>query len=482
MKKVLLLMCMVLLGSLGCSFAQITGRLEFSAKDDYEDENIVPMEDKGLMVQSFAKDSKDGKRFFKMQFFSTAMKPISTDSLLVDKRMYIHSNIFDAGTLYTVLRERSGEFAILAFDAKTRKVKMTEGEYAKKGTMRNIQIVDGYAVFSSTVKKLERVGIIDMKTGDCKYADIHFEGVKDKNVFILETQVIDGIVYAFVRAEREVYLSRIDMQGKQLGATLLTKDIDQELVSASISKVGNKYFVTGTYATKKVGSQGIYFGELKDWSFSFLKFYNYLDLKHFADYMSERAQKKIERKKEKKAKEGKEYTRNYFMASHKIMSDGKDYFYLGEAYYPTYRMVMIGRTWVREFDGYAYTHAILVKFNPQGDVVWDNSFEMAPRTKPYYVKRFISTSLSDAGAKMLFADKKRIVMKLFNNQTGAVVKDRTEEVIETDNEDEKVKKGKYANSSHWYGDNFLVYGTHVVKNTQTGDRRKVVYVNKYTIK
>ena len=46
MKKVLLLMCMVLLGSLGCSFAQITGRLEFSAKDDYEDENIVPMEDK----------------------------------------------------------------------------------------------------------------------------------------------------------------------------------------------------------------------------------------------------------------------------------------------------------------------------------------------------------------------------------------------------------------------------------------------------
>uniref|UniRef100_A0AB33JRM5 Uncharacterized protein n=3 Tax=unclassified Prevotella TaxID=2638335 RepID=A0AB33JRM5_9BACT len=482
MKKLFLLIYVALLGSIGCSFAQVTGRLEFSAKDDYEGENIVPMEEKGLMVQSFAKDSKDGKRYFKMQFFSTSMQPVCTDSVLVDKRMYIHSNIFDDGVLYSVLRERSGEFAILAFDAKTHRVKMTEGEYAKKGSMRNIQIVNGHAVFSSTVKKLERVGIIDMKTGDCKYADIHFDGVKDKNVFILETQVIDGIVYAFVRAEREVYLSRIDMQGKQLGATLLTKDIEQELVSASISKVGSKYFVTGTYATKKVGSQGIYFGELADWKFSFLKFYNYLDLKHFTDYLSARAQKKIERKKEKKAKEGKEYTRNYFMASHKIMSDNKDYFYLGEAYYPTYRMVKVGTAWVQEFDGYAYTHAILVKFNPQGEVIWDNSVEMEPRTKPFYVKRFISASLSNAGAKMLFADKKRIVMKLFNNQSGEVIKERTEEVIETDNEDEKVKKGKYSDSSHWYGDNFLVYGTHVVKNTQTGDRRKVVYVNKYTIK
>lgn len=462
--------------------AQVTGRLEFSAKDDYEREHVQPMGSDGLMVQSFAKEDQNGKRYFRQQYFSTDMKALLTDSMLIDKRMGLHSSFYESGKLYTVLREKSGEFVILTFDPKTRRTSVTEGEYARKGSMRDIKIADGYAVFSSTMKKTERVGIIDMKSGECRFADIHFEGVKDKNVYIMETTVIDHVVYAFVDVEKEVYLARVDMQGHQLGSTLLTKDIDQELVSASISKVGNKFLVAGTYAVKKKGTQGIYLGELSDWKFRFIKFYNYLDLKHFTDYMSKRGQAKIERKKEKKAKEGKEYTRNYLMASHDILSDGRDYYYLGEAYYPTYTMMLIGNTWVRQFDGYAYTHAIIVKFNQCGEILWDNSLEMEPRVKPFYVKRFISTSFSGDNVKLLFADKKRLVMKLFGNATGEVSKERTEELIETDSEEEKVAKVKFSDSDYWYGDNFLVYGTQIVKSKQTGERRKVVYVNKYTVK
>ena len=33
-----------------------------SSRADYEDQVVLPVDDKGLVIQSFAKDSKEGKR------------------------------------------------------------------------------------------------------------------------------------------------------------------------------------------------------------------------------------------------------------------------------------------------------------------------------------------------------------------------------------------------------------------------------------
>ena len=198
--------------------------------------------------------------------------------------------------------------------------------------------------------------------------------------------------------------------------------------------------------------------------------------------MSDRKQAKIERRKEKAEKAGKEYSLKYLMASHRIMTDGKDYFYLGEAYYPVYRTTWIGNTMITTFAGYNYTHAVLAKFDVAGNLLWDECFPMEPRLMPMYVKHFVSASMKGNNVNLLFTDKNRLVSKLFRNADGNVIQDRTSEIIETDNEDEDVKKMRYSNSQYWYGDNFLVYGTQVVKNSKTGERRKVFAVTKYTIK
>lgn len=170
------------------------------------------------------------------------------------------------------------------------------------------------------------------------------------------------------------------------------------------------------------------------------------------------------------------------MASHRIMTDGKDYFYLGEAYYPVYRTTMVGNMVMSTFAGYDYTHAVLAKFNAAGNLLWDECFPMDPRTLPMYVKRFVSASMKGNNVNLLFADKNRLVSKLFRNADGKVIQDRTSEMIETGNDEEDVKKMRYSNSQYWYGDNFLVYGTQVVKNSKTGERRKVFAITKYTIK
>ena len=465
------------------AMAQVTARIEYPHRGDYEDQVVAPLGERGLIVYSFAKKADKGKRYFKTEYLSTDLKPLFTDSTLIDDDLYFYSCTFNNDVNYTVLRARSGAFSVYAFNTKNHKTKVTDSEYTRKASMRDLVIHDGKLVFSSTQKRLERIGIVDLNTGESRFADIHIPGVRDRKVFILQNTILDNIIYAVVKGERELYLARVDFNGTQLGITNLTTDIDQDLLSASLSKANNKYFMTGTYTkSKKGGAQGIYFAQLENWQIKKQRFVNFLDLKNFTDYMSNRRKARIERKKEKAEKAGKEYSLKYNIASHGIMTDGKDYFYLGEAYYPVYRTTMVGNMVMSTFAGYDYTHAVLAKFNAAGNLLWDECFPMDPRTLPMYVKRFVSASMKGNNVNLLFADKNRLVSKLFRNADGKVIQDRTSEMIETGNDEEDVKKMRYSNSQYWYGDNFLVYGTQVVKNSKTGERRKVFAITKYTIK
>ena len=56
-----LLLCVIALCSQVMSMtAQVTGRIEYPHRADYEDQVVLPVDDKGLVIQSFAKDSKEG--------------------------------------------------------------------------------------------------------------------------------------------------------------------------------------------------------------------------------------------------------------------------------------------------------------------------------------------------------------------------------------------------------------------------------------
>ena len=466
--------------------AQVTGRIEYPYSENYYGYYVSAMENKGLLVEKFANKADDGKRIFKIEFFSTDMKKVMEDSSFVDKKADLYDNFYNDGINYTILSQKDGGFSIHAFDVLTKKTTVTDGEFTRKTAMRDYVISNGLMAFSSTLKKIERIGIIDLKTGKNSFTDVHIDGVKDKNVYILENAVIGNVVYSLVKAGRDIYLARIDTNGKLLGYNNLTKDYTQNIICASISKAGDKYFLTGTYSVKGDSPQGVYFAELDNWQFKFVNFHNFLDLKNFTEYMSDKGKAKIERRKAKAEKKGEEYTLNYNMTSHNILSDGKNYFYLGEAYYPVYHTVMMGTGMncmtSTVFDGYEYTHAVLVKFNDKGEILWDECFPMHPRKKPFFVKRFISAGFKDNNVNLIFADGKRLVSKLFLNSTGGVLQERKADVQDTDDEAEEVKRVRDSNTEYWYGNNFLVYGNQVVKNNTTGERRKVVYINKYTIK
>ena len=54
--------------------------------------------------------------------------------------------------------------------------------------------------------------------------------------------------------------------------------------------------------------------------------------------------------------------------------------------------------------------------------------------------------------------------------------------MDTTDDGESIKRARYTHSMHWYDENFIVHGNQTVKNDKTNERRRVIYISKYSIK
>jgi hypothetical protein len=223
------------------------------------------------------------------------------------------------------------------------------------------------------------------------------------------------------------------------------------------------------------------------------KFFNFLDLDNFTSYLPERKQNRIERKKQRKKNRGKELTINYLIVGHELIQKDDTYLFLGEACYPTYsqrtRYVTTtanGQTTTRRitesvFDGFQYTHAILCKFNQNGELLWDNVFEMNSMYKPKRLKRFIAISETPENTvKLSFTNYDKMEVKAFDFN-GKVLIDRVSEPIALNFDEDKAKRTK-SSIDFWYDDYFIAYGEQKIKNKsddkETKGKRRVYFINK----
>jgi hypothetical protein len=188
---------------------------------------------------------------------------------------------------------------------------------------------------------------------------------------------------------------------------------------------------------------------------------------------------------------GKEYSINYNIAAHDIIPIPGGYLLVGEAYYPSYTsiphttttmingMMMTQTYYTTVFNGYCYTHAFVTAFSNDGKQLWDQCFEMRPSEMPYYPKRFIRISeQTDKNIALVYTSGKYMVSKIISFD-GTVEKDVKWDLISTGNNDEQTS-WTVSNAEYWYANNFLVYGSQVVKNSADKSKRSVFYVNKVT--
>lgn len=367
------------------------------------------------------------------------------------------------------------------------------GELGKGMDIMEVYVIPPTMFISFKIsRKIHQIFTIDLTKGVAKH--IVPTEMTDAKLVFEDAQVISKTEMAFkykvcIKGEGcEYHIIRFDANGNQLGDFYVVPkpDADREITYISMSKAtDNSYFVTGTFsASRSQMANGIFFSKVTNGKTEFIKYYNFLDLNNFTNYLSDRKQEKIEKKKAEKEENGKDFFISYNVAIHDIVERNGEYVFIGEFFYPTYRTEYrtvsgpngtTSRTSYQVFDGYQYSHAALAGFDGQGNLTWSNTFEMWLMNKPFIVKKFIRKNFHDDLVDLIYNNGSMVKSVTFKKDQ--VVKEEQFTIsLETGDENDKVKRSYDSEVQWWYERNYIHTRTMVIKNDEKDDKKRRVFM------
>jgi hypothetical protein len=484
--------------------AQITieKRLEIEMNDGYVGETVIPGGKNGFVIMSRSKSRVEGAYEWKHEVYNNALELQKTESIFIPKGNSFTEPVQCENTVHYMYHKRQKDAHIITYVKSTGSIKDNEVEipegfklyelpFSMDGNL-NYAAENGMFYHCGKFEKAPAVVAIDIEKGESTVIPIFVDGIKPNKLKFYGIYAITGtnefaVIMESKRSRKfnNTYCLVFDKQGNQKAVVNLNPSVDVNLNSVSLEKMDERnYAITGAYSTRsKQNSEGIYFGKFNNSGVEFLKIHNYTSMKTFFDYLSDRKQEKIERKIEKAKEKGKELSYNYLMTSHKIMKLGNRFIYVGEAFYPTYRTettYVNGKPQTRRvFDGYQYTHGLVVGFDSEGNKVWDQTMTLYQVYKPMYVKQFIRVGVNPNGntVDLAFASNWNIYKKQINSE-GGLVQDIVSKPNTTNDPNEKVRQSSPGELEYWYDNYFINYGFQKIKNTEDKSKRRVFYVNK----
>jgi hypothetical protein len=205
-----------------------------------------------------------------------------------------------------------------------------------------------------------------------------------------------------------------------------------------------------------------------------------------------RKERVISRIKRKKIK-GKNLKFRYRLEVHDIIRQEDQNILIGEAYYPTYTSStssgfgysdsFSNRGMSQVFDGYKYTHAIIIGFDNSGNLLWDNSFEIND-LKSFNLEEHIHVAFLPKKIVMLYLYDQQLKIKII--QEREILEGKFTETLKLKYDDDKVQVSNddLAGLENWYGNVFFAFGTNKLKNLKDQDidlNRKVFFINKIVV-
>jgi hypothetical protein len=291
-----------------------------------------------------------------------------------------------------------------------------------------------------------------------------------------------------VTKQKTIWTKSYDAEGNlQFQTPLIAEENKNLLFARSISAQNDFKFIAGTYGNKNSEySRGIFISTIGSNGGQQIRYYNYADFTNFFKYLKARREMRIKERIERRKVKGKKVRFNYRFIVHEIVPYNNQFILLGEAFYPKYisadprfggffnysRVYNIYNG--RIFDGFYYTHAVVMGFDANGRLLWDNSFEIND-VKTYTLEQFVRLEIQDDRIVLLYLFENEIRSKIIRGNE--VLEGKTSEPIRTTDERDVARNNSSARLDYWYDDYFFATGVQNLANYQVGDRR-VFFINK----
>ncbi len=283
-----------------------------------------------------------------------------------------------------------------------------------------------------------------------------------------------------------LWIRNYNEEGDLVKTTVLEPEINKNLIfGRSVKMMNDEQVVAGVYGSKNVEySRGIFVAEINPVGEYSINYYNFGDLQNFFSYMKAKRERRVKERIERRKVKGKRIRFNYRFLVHEVVPYGDQYVMLGEAFYPRYTYTT-GRGYgllrdERIFEGYQYTHAVVIGFDSQGKLKWDNSFEIND-VKTMELQQFVKISPTDSRMVLLYVYDNLIRSKIIKDNQ--VLEGKTEDVIKSSYKKVVIKEKDIESSKldYWYTEHFFASGIQLVKipvSAREEVYRRVFFINK----
>lgn len=349
------------------------------------------------------------------------------------------------------------------------------------GYYNNVPVVLYYSF--ETLKSKVVPGLLN-EAGELTQIEVHDDGG------------FNILISAFTPAgQRTIWIKQYDPDGNLLFQMPLKTDANKHLLFGRSIFTGNaSQLIAGTYGNRRSEfSKGLFLASIDPSGYQQIRYYNYGDLENFFKFLKVKREKRIKDRIERRRQKGKNVRFNYRFIIHEIVPYKNQFVLVGEAFYPKYvsvdprfspgffyygpspgSLASAGRV----FDGFRYTHAVVMGFDSQGNVLWDNTFEIND-VKTFTLEQFVKLEMQPDKIALLYLFDNQIRSKIIEGNE--VIEGKTVEPIRTLAEGEKILRDRQnaakSRLNYWYKDYFYAYGIQHLANGPQGERT-VFYVNK----
>jgi hypothetical protein len=262
----------------------------------------------------------------------------------------------------------------------------------------------------------------------------------------------------------------------------------------------NNFYRRSTYDANQDNtpvSDGYYTASLNQSDTGQMKYYSFIDFSNTIKYINDpealRTKKKADRSNKPESADvsasDRNYSLDYRLLVHPLVSSNGYYIFLSEAYSPEYHTMtqMVYDYYGRAipssysvFDGFRYSNAFVSAFDSSGTMLWNNGIEMRDILTTYLNRKV--NFYNDSSSIILFYNaNSKIAFKIIQGST--VLENTNFTPIAPKKASDQLISEYLGSIEPWYGDYFLASGYESIRsNNMEDNKRNVFYLSKLAIR
>jgi hypothetical protein len=302
--------------------------------------------------------------------------------------------------------------------------------------------------------------------------EIHSNNIKLNNI---EVNADEELVYVMLKNSRncKMLLKVYDYDGKLIGKETLGEKNKLPLNGRLIKIPNGDFVLAGNYADNCSDySVGFYTHSLSRNTET--HYYDFVDLKNFLSYMPEKRQKRVRSRISRKNLKGKDFKLRQRLLIHEPIKGENGMTMLAEVFYPEYKNYNAGfmpiarnYSWGSSsyyaFNNFRYTHALILHFDANGKLEWDNSIalnDIQSRTLDYKVQL---SNVAENKYIIAYPDDKIIKTAIINGSSQTLA----DLPVDLENKNDKILETYQSELTSWYDHSFVAYGIQSIRQDAT---------------